>query len=240
MLACGGAVLSHRSAAALWGFGEEGPRVDVSAPGRAGRSRTGIEVHRGATLGPDDVTVCDRVPCTTPARTLLDLAAVADRRTLERAVDRAEELRAFDLDALQELLQRNPRRHGRRALVAILTEYDGPTATRSGAEEHMLELVAKAGLPQPQTNVWIPLTGNTGYEADLLWADARLIVEVDSRAHHTHRKAFVHDRRRDRKLALAGYETRRYAAAELQSRPEHVIDELRHFLSLRTGPNSAK
>jgi hypothetical protein len=163
-----------------------------------------------------------------------------ERRTLERAVDRAEELRAFDLDALQELLQRNPRRHGRRALVAILTEYDGPSATRSGAEEHMLALVAKAGLPQPQTNVWIPLTGNTGYEADLLWADACLIVEVDSRAHHTHRKAFIHDRQRDRTLALAGYETRRYAAAELQTRPERVIDELRHFLSPRTGPNTAK
>jgi predicted transcriptional regulator of viral defense system len=231
VLACGaGAVLSHRPAAALWGFGADGPRVDVSAPGRAGRSRTGIDVHRGALLGPDDVTVRDGVPCTTPARTLLDLAAVVDRRTLERAVDRAEELRVFDLDALRELLRRNPRRRGRRALAAILAEYDGPTATRSGGEEHMLALIVAAGLPRPQTNVWIALDGNTGYEADLLWPDARLIVEVDSRSHHSHRKAFLHDRQRDRKLALAGYETRRYAAAELQSRPERVIEELRQFL----------
>ena len=236
VLACGaGTVLSHRSASALWGFGVDGPRVDVSAPGRAGRSRTGIAVHRGALLGIDDVTVQDRIPCTTPARTLLDLAAVADRRTLERAVDRAEELRVFDLDALHELLRRNPRRHGRRALVTILAEYDGAAVTRSGGEEHMLALIEAAGLPQPQTNVWIPLSGNTGFEADLLWADARHIVEGDSRVHHTHRKAFVHDRQRDRKLALAGYETRRYAAAELQSRPERVIEELRQFLSHPLG-----
>ena len=239
VLACGAAaVLSHRSAAALWGFGEARARVDISAPGRAGRSRSGIDVHRADTLDPGDVTVRDGIPCTTPARTLLDIAAVADARTLERGVDRAEELRAFDLDALHELLGRNPRRRGRRALIEILAEYTAPTGTRSFAEERMLALIAAAGLPRPRVNAWIALSGNTGYEADFLWPDARLIVEVDGRTHHARRRAFTHDRQRDRRLALAGYETRRYAANELQSRPEQVADELRRFLSPRIGPVS--
>jgi hypothetical protein len=241
VLACGArALLSHRSAAALWGFGEAGAQVDVSAPGRAGRSRSGIDAHRADKLDSDDLTVRDGIPCTTPARTLLDLAAVVDARTLERAVDRAEELRAFDLDALHELLQRHPRRRGRRALAKVLAEYAAPTGTRSVAEERVLALIATAGLPRPRVNAWIALDGNTGYEADLLWPRARLIVEVDSRSHHARRRAFAHDRERDRRLALAGYETRRYAVNELQSRPERVIGELRQFLSRRTGPIEAK
>lgn len=241
VLACGdGAVLSHRSAAALWGFGEARPRTDVSAPRRAGRSRAGIAVHRADTLDEEDKTVLNHIPCTSAPRTLLDLAAVVDRRTLERAVDRAEELRLFDLHALYELLCRHPRRRGRRALATILADYDRSTATRSVAEERMLALTSGAGLPRPRVNAWIALDDNTGYEADFLWPAARLIVEVDGRSHHARRDAFEHDRQRDRHLALAGYETRRYAAAELRSRPAEVVDELRQFLSLNPGQISAK
>jgi very-short-patch-repair endonuclease len=165
---------------------------------------------------------------------------VADRRTLERAVDRAEELRRFDLAALHELLRRHPRRRGRRMLAAVLAEYDAPTATRSVAEERMLALIAAAGLPRPRVNAWIALDDNTGYEADFLWAERRLIFEVDGRAHHARRGAFAHDRQRDRRLALAGYETRRYAATELESRPERVVDELRRFLASHAGPIPAR
>jgi hypothetical protein len=241
VLACGpNAVLSHRSAAALWGFCDPGARVDVSAPTRAGRSRAGIDVHRAGTLGPGELTVRERIPCTSPARTLLDLAAVVDRRPLERALDRAEELSVFDLDALHELLRRHPRRRGRRVLATVLAEYDGPTMTRSDSEELMLALVTRAGLPRPRVNAWIALDGNGGYEADFLWPDFRLIVEVDGRTHHAKRRAFAHDRRRDRRLALAGYATHRYASSELVRQPETVVGELRHFLSRRTGPIAAR
>ncbi len=232
VLACGaGATLSHRSAAALWGLIEDRPPVDVSVLTRAGRSRAGVAAHRAGTLGAADRTVRDGIPCTTLPRTLLDLAAAADRRTLERAIDRAEALSAFDLDALHDLLRRHPRRPGRRALATVLAEYDGPAATRSPAEERMLALIAAAGMPRPRVNAWIALDGNGGYEADLLWPDRRLIVEIDSRTYHARRAAFAHDRRRDRMLALAGYETRRYAVAELEAQPQQVVDELRRFLS---------
>jgi len=237
VLACGhDAVLSHRSAAALWGIAEQGAPVDVTVRGRAGRTRPGLEVRRGEPLTARDVTRHERIPCTTLARTLLDLAALVDRRALERAVQRAEELRIFDLDALRELLRRNPRRRGRRALRTVLADYSLPSATRSAAEERMLELITVAGLPKPRVNAWIPLDDNTGYEADFLWQDAQLIVEIDGRAHHARRRAFAHDRQRDRRLALAGFETRRYAASELTSQPERVIAELRSFLARRPGP----
>lgn len=232
VLACGdGALLSHRSAAALWNLANDRGTVDVSVVSRTGRSRTGIEVHRGGTLAADDITFHDGIACTTPARTLLDIAAIVDRRTLERAVDDAETHRIFDLDALQDVLRRNPRRRGRAALTAVLAEYAPSPVTRSPAEERMLELIEIARLPRPHVNEWIALGNNAGYEADFLWPTARLIVEVDGRAHHARRGAFAHDRERDRRLALAGYETRRYAATELTSRPEVVIAELRAFLA---------
>jgi very-short-patch-repair endonuclease len=233
VLACGkGAVLSHRSAAELWGIGDAARDVDVMVSGRAGRSRPGIAVHRGDTLTRAEVTVSAGIPCTTPSRTLVDFAAVVDRRTRERAIDRAEELRLFDLDALQHLLERHPRRRGARMIAQMLRDYTEPTHTRSAAEERMLQAIAVARLPQPRTNVWIALD-DAGYEADFLWADVRLVVEVDGRAHHARRSAFVHDRRRDRKLALAGYAVHRFAAAEVISNPTEVTAEIRALLAKR-------
>jgi very-short-patch-repair endonuclease len=232
VLACGdGALLSHRSAAAVWGIGQDPPVVEVTVASIHGRSRPGIVAHRAGTLGGPDVGSCDRLPCTSLARTMLDLAAVLDRRSLERAVDRAETLRVFDLGALHDVLRRNRGRRGTRALAAILADYDEPAIGRSEAEESLFALIDSAGLTRPRVNAWIGLHDGTGYEADFLWPESRLIVEVDGRTYHARRSAFEHDRRRDRKLALAGFETLRYAASEISSDPGRAITEIRAFLS---------
>lgn len=235
VLACGpGAVLSHRSAAALWGIAEDrGAAVDVSAPHRAGRSRPGIAAHRGGRLEDIDVTTHRGIPCTSLERTLLDLAGVVGRRSLERAVDRAEELRTFDLRKLEDIVDRCRGRRGVRALAGVIAAYDGPAVSRSEAEERFLSLVVEAGLERPRMNAWIPLDEGSGYSPDFLWTDARLIVEVDGRTYHAKQRAFTEDRRRDRRLALAGFETRRYAAAEVFDEPTRVVDELSTFLQQR-------
>jgi very-short-patch-repair endonuclease len=235
VLACGpGAALSHRSAAALWGLYDRVPMtIDVTVRTRAGRSRQGLTVHRGGTLATSEVTTRDRIPCTTLARTLLDFAAVVDRRTLERAIDRAEMLRIFDLSTIHAALDSHLGRRGTRALRTALAAYAEPAVTRSAAEEHFVALVHDAGLPRPRVNVPIALDDGTTYEADFLWRDARLIVEVDGRTYHARRAAFEHDRRRDRRLALAGFETRRYAARELLSDPASVQAEMGAFLRRR-------
>jgi predicted transcriptional regulator of viral defense system len=87
-----GAVLSHRSAAALWGMRETARgRVDVTVP-RVHRSRTAIQVHQ-ASLAADELTDARGIPVTTPARTLFDLASVVGPQALERAINEAEVLR---------------------------------------------------------------------------------------------------------------------------------------------------
>ena len=81
---------------------------------------------------------------------------------------------------------------------------------------------------------WIALPEGHGYRPGFLWRDERLIVEIDGRTHHSRRKAFEHDRRRDRELALAGYETRRYAASEVFESGAGVVRELKAFLAARS------
>ena len=232
-LACGPhAVLSHRSAAAVWGIHLEPRTIDVSLTRGQSRPRVAIAVHRSA-LPADDVTRQEGIPCTSLARTLVDLAAVVDRRALDRAIDRAEELRLFDLRGVRAQLERMRGQRGAGALAATLRAFDGPDRSCSGAERRLLTLLRRACLPEPEVNVWIPLPEGGGYRPDLLWRAQRLIVEVDGRTHHARRAAFEHDRRRDRRLARLGYETRRYAAREIADTGHEVTAEITAFLSDR-------
>lgn len=131
-----GAVLSHRSAAALHGIRPDNrAKTDVTLPSRSARRRPGIDIHASTTLEPADLTTIDGIPCTRLARTLLDLAEAVDRRGVERAVDQAEVLRVFDLRAVHEVLSRAAGRRGAGVLAAVLAEYDGPTLTDRELEE---------------------------------------------------------------------------------------------------------
>ena len=105
-------------------------------------------------MPPDEITRLDGLPITTPARTLLDLAATGLRgRRLEAALDRAELLRLLDFADLHRLLARYPGRPGSPALNAILSRYSAGTVnTRSVLEELVVELCDAHGLPRPQVN----------------------------------------------------------------------------------------
>ena len=98
-----GAVLSHRSAAALWRLRPSARgQAEVTAPGRRGR-RPAIQFHQ-TRLRADEVTVHDGIPVTTVARTLLDLASVVEQRQVERAINEAEVLRLWDEVSLAALV----------------------------------------------------------------------------------------------------------------------------------------
>jgi hypothetical protein len=161
------------------------------------------------TLEPPDITKVDGIPCTSVARTLLDLADVIPRRGVERAVDQAEVLRLFDLGAVREVLARSNGRRGAGILRAVLAGYDGPTLTDRELEERFLAICRAAGVPNPEVNSWFQLEDGP-VKADFLWRSERLVVETDGWASHGTRQAFENDRRRDRRLRLAGYEVVRF------------------------------
>ncbi|MGH2919594.1 MAG: DUF559 domain-containing protein [Solirubrobacteraceae bacterium] len=233
VLACGpGAVLSHRSAAALWGLRPDNRAViDVTSRRRRGRQRTGITAHQGRLLA-RDIDAIDGIRCTSLARTLLDLAEVLERRGLERAIDRAEQLRLLDMHAINDVLDRANGRRGAPLLRAVLARhYAASTLTQSELEERFLLICLTAAVRAPEVNAWIALPGNTGYRADFLWRSLRLIVEVDGHETHGTRLAFEEDRRRDQRLTLAGYRVVRFTWRQVTEEPERVAHTLRRLLS---------
>jgi very-short-patch-repair endonuclease len=210
------ALLSHRSSAGLHGIRPDNRnKTDITLTSPSGKARAGIDVHRSTTLTPADATTIDGIPCTSVARTLLDLTDVLDRRGVESAIDQAETLRIFDLRALEEVLSRAVGRRGAGVLRDALAKYQRPTITRSELEELFLALCRAGSLPSPAVNEWITLDDGIAYQADFLWREQRLIVETDGWESHGTRKAFEHDRRRDRRLALAGYTIVRFTWREV-------------------------
>ena len=232
-LACRpGTAASHRSSSMLFEL-RLGQRrwIDVTTPGATGRQRRGIRIHDGTTLTPADMTVIDNIPCTSLARTLLDIAEDATRREVERALDAAEQQRLLDIRAIDDVLARANGRRGAKLLRAVLAEHRvGSTITRSKLEEAFLAICRAVELAPDAVNAWIPFPDGGGAEADFLWRRQRLIVEVDGRNVHATRRAFQSDRRRDQRLMLLGWRVVRFTWQQVMYEPAYVAATLRGLL----------
>jgi very-short-patch-repair endonuclease len=232
VLACGrGAVLSHRSAAGLWGIRPDNrPRIEVTVASRGRASRKGIQVHRVRRLDPRDVTKIDGIPVTTLARTFLDLAEVVPQNQVRRAINEADYLRLFDLKAVKELLSRSNGRRGIRPLTAALIAVFPEERTRSDLEEAFLEFCERRNIPRPKVN-----RGRDGRELDMTWPGHNLIVELDGYQAHRTRRAFEEDRRRDARHLLDGIRTVRVTDAWLTREPDDLEQTLRELTARRSG-----
>jgi very-short-patch-repair endonuclease len=234
VLACGpDAVLSHRSAAYLWGLVEEWEgSIDVTAPNRRGRSPDGVAAHRDGSLQLIDKTTRGGIPCTSLARTLLDYASVARDWELRRAVAQAEVLRILNRAALRSVLRRGRGRRGVARLRLIIDTLDPQTKrTRSDLERLFLAMCLRAKLPHPQVNVWLDVPGGNPLQADFLWRDARLIVEADSREFHDTASAFEYDRKRAQRFELGGWRVCRCTWAQVESEPLRLAATIRALLT---------
>jgi very-short-patch-repair endonuclease len=229
-----GAVLSHRSAGRLWRLLPLADEwVDVVCPHSQVR-RKGLIAHRSQ-LREDEQTVVDGIPVTSVFRTIFDLAAVVDKRTLERALHEAEVRELRDRVSLPMLLERYPRRRGTRNLRVLLESEEPVGWTRNDFEEAFLALVDAYCLPRPRMNAALALRGRF-FEIDALWEERRLAVELDSRSVHGTRKRFETDRQRDRILLAEGWGAMRVTWRQLQEEPDEVVADLR--LLLRAQPRS--
>jgi very-short-patch-repair endonuclease len=222
------AVLSHRSAAAVWGLAQPDSKViDVTVIGRRPHKRDGIRLHYAKTL--TDITTHQNLRITTPARTLIDFGSQASTSELADAFGDAWAKRLISDAKLNAALKRAPRNHSGAAVVrATLTE--GGTYDRSKAERLMRRLCRQAGLPQPLVNVMLH-----GHLADFLWPDAKLIVEVDGYGTHGNRQAFENDRRRDQIHIAAGYVVIRITWLQLEREPLTVVARIAQALAHRAA-----
>jgi very-short-patch-repair endonuclease/predicted transcriptional regulator of viral defense system len=230
VLACGpDGVLSHRSAAALWGMLQSARgRVEVTVP-KWRRPHSNIQIHQ-ALIPSDEMTFVGGIPVTTVPRTLLDLAAIVDRRRVERAIEQAEVLRLTDRLSLGDLVARYPRRQGVATVRAVLAGGRvGATITRSELEERFLAFLEEAVLPRPELNARMEL-GGAWVEVDCLWRPEKLIVELDGYGSHGTRAAFERDRARDRLLQAAGWRVVRITWRQLHDEPATVAADLRALM----------
>jgi very-short-patch-repair endonuclease len=226
-----GAVLSHRSAAALWGIrGSAGGAVGVTVPRRS-TSSDRIRRHL-AVLPADEVTVCEGIAVTTAPRTIFDLAATSSVDRVEHDIRQIEFLRLYDRLSLPALVERYPGRRGVRRVRKALARTETLPAghARSPLEERFLPFLRRYGLPRPRLNDWITV-GEKRYQVDCHWCGTGQVVELDSWEAHGTRSAFREDRARDRILRTAGYAVTRISWAQLDDEPEAVALDLRKLLS---------
>ncbi|MGZ8665524.1 MAG: DUF559 domain-containing protein [Solirubrobacterales bacterium] len=235
-----GALLSHRSAAALWGLVTPPGRtedVTVVRGSRRGpaavlaKRRPGARIafHQPRSFDPRDRSSCDRIPVTAVPRTLLDLAEAIDRASLRRALEEAERLRLLDPTAVCSLLDRSRGRHGLRPLRSLLTSLEPVAITRSGLEDAFLDLCRRAGLPLPDVNASI-----AGHEVDAVWRAHGLVVELDGYEYHRTAAAFERDRIRDAQLQVAGYDVLRFTYRRVAKQPREVVATIKALISRRT------
>jgi predicted transcriptional regulator of viral defense system len=234
VLAAGpGAVLSHRKAAALHGLLNcNRANVEVTVSGRAPRTHPGIDIHRSKTLIAADCALVNNIPCTTVARTLLDLADVIDRRRLERAFDQAEVEEVLDMRAIDDQLRRNPSRPAASKVRALLEEhYIGSTPTESEIEEGFLALCRRFGLPQPEVQQWLYLPdGGPPIRADFLWREQRVVVETDGDKYHGTAQRSRRDARKDQRLTVHGFRPIRTGWRQIFYRPAELGATLKVLL----------
>lgn len=210
-------MLSHRSAAALWGIGSEGAEIEVTVRCASPRRQPEVRTYRRPTLADRDVTERDGIPVTGLVRTFVDLAAILRPPQVERCVNEADRLELIDPPTLRVELQPHRCEPGVRPLRELL---DRRTfrLTRSELERIFLPLAARAGLPVPETKRWV-----NGFEVDFFWPGLELVVETDGLRYHRTPAQQARDRLRDQAHTAAGMVHLRFTHEQVRYEPDHVL-----------------
>jgi hypothetical protein len=130
-----------------------------------------------------DVGTVDGVPCTRPARTVIDLAAVVGRAALAVALDDALSRRLLTCTYLRQRIQVLGRqgRAGTATLVDLLDDRaDGRPQSTSEFERRLFELLRSGGLPVPRPQFEVALPGGRTAFVDYAYPDVLLGIEADS------------------------------------------------------------
>lgn len=225
VMACGPrSWLSHTHAAKLWGVlapWQEPDRkaVHVTVVTGSGRGRRrAVHRHRSRSV---EGTTHRAIPVTRPARTVLDVAAIAGHRIAEDTVDRALNAELTTVAQLRNIVDAHRGSRGAGRLRRVLDENERYDVSDSALELKFLELVLAADLPRPRRNARI-----AGLRVDAVWEPERVAVELDGYRWHRTRSRSEADRQRDLRLRALGYLVLRYSARQVFEEPLMVIGDL--------------
>jgi very-short-patch-repair endonuclease len=230
-----GAVLSHRTASRLWSIGtEEGDEIEISVPIARRPRMAGVVVHRRARLGTRDTTTYQRLPVTSPTRTLIDLATFLTRNALEEAVIEADKRDLIRADALRHALGSHAGEPGTGVLRELLDRRSF-VLTDSQLERRFLRIVEQAGLPTPMTQHHLD-----GFRVDFFWPELKLVVETDGLRYHRTAAQQTADRRRDQAHVAAGRTALRFSHAQVAFEPQEVQITLRRVAERVSRPAAGR
>ena len=220
------AVFVGSTAARMHGLDFGGPGVEIAVPRTKGtRSRKGLLV-RHLVLPAEDVVTLRGSRVTSLNRTLLDLCLIEPGGEALVALDMALYSRRTTRRALRTYCLSVAGRPGAkrlRRLVELAEPAESPMETRL----RWLLLRAKLPRPEVQANLYDDSAEFVG-RADLYYPKAKLVVEYDGA---NHRERLVSDDRRQNLLINAGYRVLRFTAADLASRPDVVVAQVRGSIS---------
>jgi hypothetical protein len=228
------AAVSHQTAAELWGMTNRGLRAIEVVTTRWDRvHRSDLVVHESLDLLCEDVVQHRGVSVTTPARTVVDLGAT-NRWLVENALESGIRMSLFTLDDVDAFVRRVARR-GRRGVGVIRPLLEArrrwDSATESALEDVFRRLVGRAGLPAPDPQFIVrDRSGAFVCRADFAYRAARLLIELDSEAHHLDRVTFRRDRSKQNRAVTLGWTVLRYTWWDLVEEPARVCRELRTAL----------
>ena len=220
------ALASHRSAGALWGMrGVETPAMpEITLWADRHRPLHGVTVHRTQSLDPIDISRVRRIPVTTPARTLLDLGAVAPAPVVESALEDALMRRLVTFALLTATLERlgGPGRNGAGVLRALVEERDPATApTQSMLEDLLFRVLRRGGLPAPLRQYEV-----AGVRLDGAFPDIRLGLEADSRVWHGGRLDVQRNSDKANILLAHGWRVLHFTFFDLTRSARYVVESV--------------
>jgi hypothetical protein len=197
-------------------------QIEVTVLSSAERRRPGIRFHRARTLDPRDTTKLHGIPCTTPARAILEIAPQLPDRQLKRLIRKAQAEKRANVRQIAAVLRRAHGHPATRRIADIIAT--GPAPTYSGHEDVVLDLILEAGFAHPAVNEPLRVTAHP-YTPDLRWPTQRLIVEIDS-PYHDDPLARHLDAERQAELEAAGERVLRTTRAQAILAPRQLVQRL--------------
>ena len=222
------AVLSHETAAAVWGWPSPS-FVVITLIGRKVESQPQLRQHRVKAVDIRDLRIHHGFPVTSPARTLIDCATGPG---IDRLLNEARALKLVTDSEIQRAMERCPGRKGVKALRALLEAEKESGFTRSEAERVLKRIVRESGIERPIFNTYVK-----GVEVDAYWPAHNLVIEVDGYQTHGHYQAFQRDRAKANRLVSAGFVVLRFTWHQLTQRPMQVVAEIVRTLTVRIHTN---
>jgi very-short-patch-repair endonuclease len=240
----GEAVVSHRSAALLWGLrlsssagmalragGRADPEVTTARSGY--RVVKGLVIHGSTDLSADDHRVRRGIPVTSVARTLIDLASCLDEEQVAYSVDEAWRKHLASPDWVERRLRPPVKgRRGAKALARVLADcWLREHALESALEVRLWRFLRRAKLPLPVPGFQFEDDFGQPGRIDFAYPAQRLALEADGFEFHGDRASFERDRSRVARLSALGWRVLPVTWRQLDEQPHKVLELVRRALA---------